>query len=326
MLAQRMPGAYDGILAGAPAINWDRFIPAELWPQIAMKQEAGGPIAAAKLNAVTNAAIAACDSFDGVMDGVLENPRSCKFDPVALQCPAGGAAPDGNCLTPGEVSAVRKIWDGPGSSDGKRLWYGLTRGTPLAALGGTAPFPISADHFRYWLERNASFDWHKLDYAAFEAGFQKSRAQFNRVIGTDDPDLRQFRRDGGKVLLWHGLSDQLIFPEGTIDYYERVAADAGGLKEVQSFARLFMAPGVGHCGGGSGPNTFDMFGELVKWVESKQSPDRIVASRMQNNQPVRTRPLCMYPSVAAYAGTGSTDDAKNFVCETPFEYGNRWIK
>ncbi len=116
MLAQHMPAAYDGILAGAPAINWDRFVPAELWPQIAMKQEAGGPIAASKLNAATNAAIAACDSFDGVMDGVLENPRSCKFDPVALQCPAG-AASDGNCLTAGEVGAVRKIWDaGPRQS------------------------------------------------------------------------------------------------------------------------------------------------------------------------------------------------------------------
>src|SRR5262245_23425395 len=325
MLAQRLPGAYDGILSGAPAINWDRFIPAELWPQIAMKQEAGGPISASKLNAVTNAAIAACDSFDGVKDGVLENPRICKFDPVALQCPAGTTA-DGSCLTPGEAAAVRKIWDGPRSSDGTRLWYGLTPGTPLAALSGTNAFPISSDHFRYWLERNAAFDWHTLDYASFESGFQKSRTQFNRVIGTDSPNLEQFRRDGGKLLMWHGLSDQLIFPEGTIDYYERVVAEAGGLKEAQSFARLFMAPGVGHCGGGSGPNTFDMFGELVKWVESKQSPDGIIASRMQNNQTVRTRPLCMYPSVAAYTGSGSTDDAKNFVCKTPFEYGDRWIK
>jgi hypothetical protein len=325
MLAQRLLGGYNGILSGAPAINWDRFIPAELWPQIAMKPEAGGPIAAAKLNAATNAAIAACDSFDGVMDGVLENPRACKFDPVALQCPAGGGA-GGNCLTPGEISAVRKIWDGPRSSDGKRLWYGLTHGTPLGALSGTSAFGISADHIRYWLERNPAFDWHTLDYARFEAEFQKSRTQFNRVIGTDNPDLRQFRRDGGKVLIWHGLSDQLIFPEGTIDYYERLVADAGGLQEAQTFARLFMAPGVGHCGGGSGPNTFDMFGELVKWVESGQAPDRIIASRMENNQTIRTRPLCMYPNVAVSTGSGSTDDAKNFVCETPFEYGNRWIK
>src|SRR4030095_4932733 len=181
---------------------------------------------------------------------------------------------------------------------------------------GANACPISADHIRYWLERNPAFDWRSLDYAGFEAGFQKSRTQFNRIIGTDDPDLRQFRRDGGKVLIWHGLSDQLIFPEGTIDYYERVVAEAGGLNQAQSFARLFMAPGVGHCGGGSGPNTFDMFAELVKWVESGQAPDRIIASRMQNNQTVRTRPLCMYPSVAVYTGKGSSDDAKNFVCET----------
>jgi hypothetical protein len=206
------------------------------------------------------------------------------------------------------------------------LWYGLTRGTPLGALSGASAFGISADHLRYWVERDKTFDWHKLDYAAFESEFQKSRVQFNRVIGSDDPDLRQFRRDGGKVLMWHGLADQLIFPEGTIDYYERVIDKTGGLKETQNFARLFLAPGVGHCGGGNGPSTFDMFSDLVKWVESGQAPEQIIASRMQNNQVVRSRPLCAYPKVAKYTGLGSTDDAKNFVCETPFEYGNRWIK
>jgi feruloyl esterase len=129
-----------------------------------------------------------------------------------------------------------------------------------------------------------------------------------------------------QVLIWHGLSDQLIFPEGTIDYHERVVDKTGGLKETQNFARLFLAPGVGHCGGGNGPSNFDVFAELVKWVESGQAPDRIVAARMQNNQVVLSRPLCAYPKAATYIGTGSTDDAKNFVCETPFEYGSRWIK
>jgi hypothetical protein len=323
--AQRLPGGYDGILAGAPAINWDRFIPAELWPQIAMKEEAGGPISACKLNTVTNAAIAACDGFDKVLDGVLEDPRQCHFDPVALQCKEG-VTPDCNCLTPKEVAAVRKVWDGPSSSDGNRLWYGLTRGTPLAALSGANAFGISSDHVRYWIERDKTFDWHTLNYAAFEADFQKSRTLFNRVIGSDEPDLHQFHREGGKVLIWHGLADQLIFPEGTIDYYERIIDKTGTLKDAQSFARLFLAPGVGHCGGGTGPSNFDMFTELVKWVEAGLAPDRILASRMQNNQVVRTRPLCPYPAVASYTGNGSTDDAKNFVCETPFEYRSRWIK
>ena len=323
--AQRLANGYDGILAAAPAINWDRFIPAELWPQIAMKQEAGGPVAACKLNTASNAAIAACDSFDGIIDGVLEEPRQCRFDPIALQCPAAGVS-DCNCLTSKEAAAVRKVWDGPTSSDGNRLWYGLTRGTPLGALSGDNAFPISSDHFRYWLERDKTFDWRKLDYASFESEFQKSRTLYNRVIGSDDPDLRQFRREGGKVLIWHGLADQLIFPEGTIDYYERVIDKAGGLKEAQTFARLFLAPGVNHCGGGTGPSNFDMFGELVKWVESGQAPEQIIATRSQNNQVVRSRPLCAYPKVATYTGTGSTDDAKNFVCKTPADYGNRWIK
>jgi hypothetical protein len=195
-----------------------------------------------------------------------------------LQCSAN-ATPDCGCLTQKEVAAVRKVWDGPRSSDGNRLWYGMTRGTPTAALSGANPFSISADHFRYWVERDKTFDWHKLDYASFEASFQKSRALLNRVIGSDDPDLRAFRREGGKVLMWHGLSDQI-----------------------------------------------DMFGDLVKWVESGLAPERIVASRTQNNQVVRSRPLCVYPQIAKYTGTGSTDDAKNFTCEMPFEYGSRWIK
>jgi hypothetical protein len=323
--AQRLPAGYDGILAAAPAINWDRFIPAELWPQIAMQQEVGGPVAACKLDLATKAAVAACDSFDRVLDGVLEDPRLCHFDPVALQC-AAGATPDCNCLTAKEVSAVRKIWEGPSSPDGNRLWYGLTRGAPLAALSGTNPFPIATDHLRYWVERNASFDWHTLDYVRFDFDFQKSRAMLNRVIGSDDPDLRQFQRSGGKVLMWHGLADQLIFPEGTIDYYERVIDKAGGLKEAQSFARLFLAPGVGHCGGGNGPNNFDAFKALVNWVESGQAPEQIVASRMQNNQVVRTRPLCAYPKVTTYVGAGSTDDARNFICQTPSDYSNKWMK
>ena len=140
------------------------------------------------------------------------------------------------------------------------------------------------------------------------------------------PDLSAFKAAGGKLIQYHGLADPVVPPRESIDFYERVIAEAGGLNQAQSFARLFMAPGVGHCGGGSGPNTFDMFGELVKWVESGQAPDRIIAARAQNNQTVRTRPLCMYPSVAVYMGTGSTEDARSFVCETPFDYGNRFIK
>ena len=336
MEAQRFPGDYNGILSGAPAINWDRFIPAELWPQIVMKQVVGQPIAACKFTTVNNAALAACDGLDGVVDGVLDDPRRCDFDPQVLQC-APGATPDCNCLTAGEVEAVRKIWDGARGTDGQRLWYGLEPTTSFAGLAGPLPFAIALDHFRYWLERNPTFDWHTLDYARFEADFKQSIALFNDVIGTDNPDLSGFRDSGGKVLIWHGWIDQLIFPRGTIDYYKRVLAAMGRPKRVNAFARLFMAPGVAHCRTGPGPNAFgqggpfstplkadaehDMFRALVRWVEEGIAPDRIIATKYVSDDPAqgvaRTRPLCVYPKVARYKGKGSTDDAANFRCVKP---------
>jgi hypothetical protein len=134
------------------------------------------------------------------------------------------------------------------------------------------------------------------------------------VIGTDDDNLQKFRKAKGKVLIWHGWADQLIFPRGTIDYDERVITGNGGPSHVNDFARLFMAPGVAHCGGGAGPNVFDLFSALVNWVENGQAPERIIASRIVDGQVVRTRPLCPFPQVARYTDTGSTDDANNFVC------------
>jgi hypothetical protein len=141
------------------------------------------------------------------------------------------------------------------------------------------------------------------------------------VIGTDDPDLSAFRAEGGKVLIWHGWSDQLIFPEGTIDYYERVIDHFHSTEQVQRFARLFMAPGVFHCGGGTGPQVFDSFGALVRWVESGEAPDRIIASRVESNVVVRTRPLCAYPYVARYDGKGDPNSADSFECKRNYGQG-----
>ncbi|HEX9812400.1 MAG TPA: tannase/feruloyl esterase family alpha/beta hydrolase [Burkholderiales bacterium] len=335
MLAQRLPGAYDGTLSAAPAINWDRFIPAELWPQVAMKLENGAPVSGCKLMTTVSAAVSACDSFDGVVDGILEDPRRCGFDPVGVQQCAPGSEANCDCLTPGEASAVRKIWDGVRSTGGKRLWYGMPRGAPLDASafglassfgGNFAPFPIATDHFRYWIKQDPAFDWMTLDYASFEADFQTSRAKFNDVIGTDDPNLRLAGLKGGKVLMWHGWADQLIFAEGTVDYYERVIARTGSLHQTQKFARLFMAPGVFHCAGGPGPNVFDMFSALVNWVENGQAPERVTASLVQGGAVVRTRPLCLYPEMAVYKGSGSTNDEASFSCETPFDYKDKFIK
>lgn len=313
MEAQRFPDDYDGILSGAPAINWDRFIPAELWPQVVMQQEVGGPIPVCKYNTVNAAVVEACDALDGVEDGLITDPRDCDFDPVVVECPAD-ATPDCDCLTSDEVEAVRKIWEGPRSIDGEFLWYGLEPGSILFALAGPQPFSISLDHLRYWVKQDPLWNWQSLDYAGFEEAFQESVDLFNDVIGTDNPDLSEFRDSGGKVIIWHGWVDLLIFPQGSIDYYRRVVAQSN-LPKTQAFARLFMAPGVDHCGRGPGPDSFDAFGALVEWVEHGDAPDRIVAAKIVDGEVTMTRPLCPYPRYAAYRGSGSSEEAANFYCK-----------
>ena len=317
MAAQRFPTDYDGILAGAPAINFDRFVPAELWPQIVMNQEIGQPIAGSKLAAVTRDAIAACDDLDGVVDGVIDDPHRCHYDPAESVCQQGEDPTA--CLTPAEANVVRKIWEGPMTSGGQRLWFGVERGASLG-LAASDPFGIAVDYYRYWINQDPAFDWHSLSEAAFAPELRLSQRKFNAVIGTDDPHLQQFGRAGGKLVIWHGQADQLIFPRGSINYYERVLTEGGGASHVEDYARLFLAPGVDHCGGGVGPNPVDPLDALIDWVENGVAPDQIAAAKMQGNQVVRTRPLCAYPKQARWTGTGSTDDASNFACvEVPLD-------
>jgi pimeloyl-ACP methyl ester carboxylesterase len=311
MMAQRYPADYDGILAGAPAIHMDRFQPAQIWPQVVMAREAGGPIAAEKLNAASAAAIAACDTLDGVKDGVLEDPRACRFDPKGLVCSPSDSSE--SCLTPGEAEAVRRIWEGP-----KGHWYGLPPGTPFQMLAGPQPFMISVAHPRYWVYLDPEWDWRKLTYENFGSYVEDSKRVVGPVLATDDPDLDAFRKRGGKLVMWHGWSDPGIMPEGSVDYYERVAKrDRSRYSRTQEFARLFMAPGVGHCSGGAGPQPQGLFESVVKWVEQKQPPDTILASKPLPDGGTRTRPLCPYPAVAVWKGSGSTDDAANFRCQVP---------
>lgn len=314
MLAQRMPDAYDGIMSGAPAINWDRFLTAELWPQVVMNQDLGGPIAPCKLDLATEAAITACDALDGVEDGVLENPRDCDFDPATLV----GTATDCGVVTAAEAEAIGKIWQGPRTTDGEFLWYGLEPSTRLHdsldyALASTSPFRYAVEHHAYWIEQNPGWNWRMLDYEGFEENFRTAVELYNEVIGTDDADLTAFRDAGGKTLIWHGWIDEVIFPRGTIDYYERIEEEVDG--QVTDFARLFMAPGVEHCGGGTGPEPVDPFGALVDWVENGDAPEQLDAALTRDGDVVRTRPLCLYPAVAVWTGSGSTDVAENFECQ-----------
>jgi hypothetical protein len=216
-----------------------------------MNLDVGAPVSQTKLAAVTAAAIKACDGLDGVTDGVINDPRQCRFDPHVLACGRPGAPTDGTCLASQEADAVQQIWRGARGTHGEFLWYGLEPGASFAGLANSSsamppvalPFTITLDHRRLWIKQDPSFDWHTLTTASFETGFRKSQAKFHEVIGSDDADLSAFRAYGGKIITYHGWTDQLIFPRGSIDYFDRVVAANGGLKRVQEFDRLFMVPG-----------------------------------------------------------------------------------
>jgi hypothetical protein len=218
------------------------------------------------------------------------------------------------------------LWEGPRRQDGSFLWYGLPRGADLNALWtsrGTplrpVPFGISMDWFRYFLTQDPKFDGNSLTPASFERYWDQSVEQYGAVFGTDNPDLTAFRDRGGKAIVWHGWGDQLISAEGTVDYYTRVQQQMGGARRASEFIRLFMAPGVAHCGGGTGPAPTGQLEALMAWVEEGKAPEMLRAARpAQRATPARTRPVCAYPLVAKYRGSGSTDDAANFSCSANF--------
>lgn len=320
MEAQRYPEDYDGILSACPAINWHRFLPADLWPQVVMA-DAGNFMPKEKLDAATTAAVASEDARDGVTDGVIDDPFRCDYDPRALV----GTRVGESTFTEADADVVRKIWQGPRGHDGRFLWYGLTPGTnllPLAATTGSPltgrPFSITRDWFQFFLLQDPNWAPTNLTPEGFERLWEQSVEQFGDVIGTDDPDLARFRDSGGKIIILHGLSDQLIPAAGTIDYYKRVVQRLGGPEEVERFARLFLAPGVDHGFRGPGATPVGRMEALMRWVEDGTPPDKILAEhRDQAGAVVRSRPLFPYPRVARYKGTGNPDDAENFVSGPP---------
>jgi pimeloyl-ACP methyl ester carboxylesterase len=305
MEAQRYPEDYDGIVSGCPAINWHKFILAELWPQVVMSSSSNR-VSTAKLRAATAAAIAACDAADGVTDGLIDDPSRCTFDPKALV----GTPVGDSTFTEADADVIRKIWEGPRAQDGTFLWYGMSRGADLSALGGPGPFSIPMDWVRYFLVQDPKWDVSSLTPAEFELLFKQSVEEYGAVFGTDNPDLSRFRDHGGKIIIMHGQADQLIMAEGTVDYYRRVLQQMGGREKVMPFARMFLIPGAGHGNGGVGNGGVDA---VIRWVEEGLAPGKLI-NRGPNG---RTRPLFPYPEVAKYKGNGSTDDADNFVSAPP---------
>jgi Tannase and feruloyl esterase len=315
--AQAYPDDFDGILAGAPGINQDRVYPSYAWGEIEVNQEVGAPISSAKLTAVTQAAIAAC-----AIDGIIQDPRACTFNAKQFVC-KGSRSDPANCLTSQEANAVNKLWSGPtGTSPGSQLWFGSERGTNLnSAFANAAPDGTAV--LRDWIFRKPSFNVLSLSEDGFRKAFLESELTLHPLMGGDDPDLSAFEKHGGKIVSYHGLADEVVFPRGTYNYYNRVSQLQGGITETQAFYRFFPVPGNSHCN--AFPSNFpnaplinfnDLFSSLVNWVEHGQAPDSIVAyNNLTPSLATVSRPLCKYPDKLVYNGQGSTAVASNFHCQ-----------
>jgi len=373
-IAQEHPGDYDGYLNGAPAFNWTRFITNELYPQIVMQRDLGGPIAMEKLKRVSAAAVDACDTVGGRHLGFIADTSQCRYDPTrdASALCAGvagngvtGTSTDAACVSLAEARAINKIWYGQ-TADGsvpdpqadnasgatlasKQLWWGVTRGTDLAALAGSSgtppvarPFTIATDMVALELQDpsyatpsfinatgNGANRWMDLNYGDLANAYDRGialQASFGH-INTDNPDLGGLRNSGGKVISYHGLGDQLITPAGSVNYFTRVADKMGGVAATQAFNRLYLVPGMGHCAGvgtvsGTAgppatpdnvplPATDQFFEALVAWVEKGTAPGSMM---LKSANASVSMPICVYPQKAVYKGSGAITDGANYAC------------
>ena len=310
--AQMFPADFDGIIAGSPGLDWSGRTAQAVRIAQAMQQNEQARLTPAKTQVLHSAVVAACDGLDGVKDGLIENPVACKFDPGVLVC-KGGEEPA--CLTQAQVDTVRLIYSPivdartnleiPGLAPGSELgWTDMGWSASARATG--------LDHYRYLVFADPQWDVQKFNGATDVA---RLREGASGAIDARDPNLKPFFDRGGKLIQYHGWSDPQITPLASVAYFNRVAAANGGASKVHASYRLFMAPGMAHCGGGEGPNDFDELTALEQWVEQGTAPDMITASHSRDGKVDRTRPLCPYPQVASYKGSGSIDEAANFVCK-----------
>jgi feruloyl esterase len=310
--AQNFPDDYDGIVAGAPVLNWTHRSIEAMWVALAGLKDAASYIPAEKYPLIHQAAVAACDQGDGLKDGLIGDPPSCRFDPGTLECKEGDGP---QCLTHPQVEAARKIYHPAlNPRTGEQLSPRFEPGSELGwrvIAGGPAPFSAANDYFKYVVFRNPNWDWRTFD---LDRDATLADRIDNGTINATSTDLKPFTAHGGKLILYHGWTDTNITPAATIQYLEKLNSQMGGAAETAESVRLFMVPGMNHCGGGEGPNVFNMPSALGRWVEDGKPPDQILASHLTAGKIDRTRPLCAYPKMARYKGAGDPDDAANFAC------------
>lgn len=315
--AQRYPQDYDGIIAGAAANNRIRQVTAFLWNWRILHEHDGEPLPAAKLPLLHSTVMAACDELDGIKDGIISNPRLCKFDPASLACKG---ADNADCLTQSQVAQVRKIYEGVRNPrTGEQIYSGWERGSEFldgSPIGSWAGYfvgkdePARLEFWRSWVFHDAEWNPRSFD---FDLDLKFADLALPQVDSMD-ANLTPFKQRQGKLLMYYGWADPVVPPEEGIRYYEAVERTTAG---VRDFARLFMLPGVGHCGGGPGPDTFEALGTLDRWVSDGTAPDSIVVSHSTDGKVDRTGLLCPWPQVSKWKGSGSTDNAVSFGCHKP---------
>jgi feruloyl esterase len=326
MEAQRYPADYNGILAGAPANYWTALLSTAAWDTQALTLDSASFIPPAKISTIAAAVNAACDQLDGVRDGILNDPRQCHFDPATIQCKAGEETE--KCLTTAQATALNKIYAGPHDAHSREVFPGYLPGAEEGSGGwglwitGPAPHRSLMSMFELGYFSNMVYDNTGWDDKTFmlEAGMKAAEEKTASALNATDPNLNPFRARGGKLILYHGWNDPAIPALSTVNYYRSVVAKMGQ-PDVDSFVRRYMVPGMQHCGGGPGADSFDdgIDSALEQWVEKGAAPSTIIASKFAGDEhhATMTRPLCAYPQSAKYKGSGDTNDAANFVCEAP---------
>ena len=339
--AQRYPNDFNGILVGAPAsILTPLNIFYQGWNALANTGPDGQPIlTAADLAPLHAAVVKACDAEDGTKDGLIADPMACHWNPQAIQCAAGQVSTASKfCLSAAQVATVNKLYDGPKTSSGQLLYPGWQlRGSEQNWLGWIVPsngpesasidWGIATQTIKYLMNSSSDPDLSINDIQFTAAYFQKLMKETAGIYDATDPDLTAFKNDGGKLILWQGLADPAISPVGTIAYYQAVENYMGGATATTAFARLFMLPGVSHCGGGDGPDSFNGLGALVNWVEKGQAPSSIITSKVTNGKVTATRPVFQYPLIAVDTTGGPVTKASSFTPKPPpvnFNANVRW--
>jgi feruloyl esterase len=309
--AVRYPADFDAVIAGAPAVNYMHLHAGRIAMNRTVNASPEAVIPPAKYPVVHRAALAACDARDGLVDGVIENPAVCTFDPKVLQCTGQD---DGSCLTPAQVQSAQAMYAGathPGTK--ARVLSGLAHGAELgwAVLGSPAPILLAADAFKYIVNKDPAWEGARFDPALdFDRAFA---ADPDDAVSSTNPDLRPFFARGGKLLLYHGWSDPQVTPYNTIEFFQKVVAANGGAG-VGTSVQLYMVPGMNHCNGGPGTDTFDKVAAMESWIATGKAPARIDASHRTNGVVDRTRPLCPFGQVARWDGGGRIDAASSFSC------------